>query len=663
MDKIYVSSENNYSSTNSLKKKFDLKIILYVLIGILFLLISLIVIFSVKKNDSSTRTFMIYMVGSDLESKGSMGSYELDGIDPTMVDLKNINVVLIAGGASRWKNDYIDKNETSIYQLTNDGFIKVKSQAIKNMGQSSTLSDFINFTSKHYITDKYELLFWNHGGAIMGSEFDELNNNDNLSLEEISQALSDTSFNKKNKIDTILFSTCLNGTIENANVFKDYANYFVASEEVSMSVRNQSDFSFINDVTLKTKDVEIGRKFIDKYKEKMAYLKDYYEIGNEEYEYYSTYSILNLNNLDNLNKAVDDFFGSVSVSKNYKEISNIRGNLYQYGYNMSGVSEYDTVDLYNLISSLKHLSPKKAQKALSELENTILYNWATDPLSRGVSIYFPYNGSNKIQNMFLNIYSKINEINNYKKFINNFNALMTKNSSNRLSFEKNKSTISSNNNQSDFELELTDEQLKNYSRSQYVVYRDNKDGTYLPVYKGTETKLDGNKLKAEIKDRQLKVKSKKNNEENIVNLFEDEVGDTYIKYHTLVTLEDLSPSKVSDWKIDSATISLLLDKKTNKVTISNVLLSSKGDLPSKSTLDLNDYTNIIFASSSYNIANADGTYNENWESNHIIKGIEVGVNDFEFELMDYSDNYDYYSVFKIYDINNNYYYTKLVKMK
>ncbi len=40
----------------------------------------------------------------------------------------------------------------------------------------------------------------------------------------------------------------------------------------------------------------------------------------------------------------------------------------------------------------------------------------------------------------------------------------------------------------------------------------------------------------------------------------------------------------------------------------------------------------MFASSSYNIANADGTYNENRESDGIIEGIEVDVGDFEFDL-------------------------------
>ena len=121
----------NYSSVDSMKKQPDLKEVLDVLIGVLALLVILIAVFLVNKKDISTRTFMIYMVGSDLESKSSMGTYELNGIDPKLVDLENVNVVLIAGGSKKWGNDYIDVDETSIYQLTENGFTKVKQQQIK----------------------------------------------------------------------------------------------------------------------------------------------------------------------------------------------------------------------------------------------------------------------------------------------------------------------------------------------------------------------------------------------------------------------------------------------------------------------------------------------------------------------------------------------------
>lgn len=55
------------------------------------------------------------------------------------------------------------------------------------------------------------------------------------------------------------------------------------------------------------------------------------------------------------------------------------------------------IDLYNLVYNLKDLSPKKADKVLKNLENTVIYNYATDSNSRGISIYFPFNGSNLVK--------------------------------------------------------------------------------------------------------------------------------------------------------------------------------------------------------------------------------------------------------------------------
>lgn len=657
MNNTFLQKENNQK-----RNEITLNIIMSSLIIAFVILFGLIII-NVTKEKIRTRTFMIYMVGSDLESKNSMGTYELDGINPLFVDLDNVNVVLIAGGASKWGNDYIDKDETSIYRLTKDGFKKVKQQSIKNMGDTETLSNFINYVTKNYITDEYELLFWNHGGALMGSEYDELNNNDNLTLSEISTALNATSFNKSNKIETIIFSTCLNGTIENANVFKDYANYFVASEEISMSVKNQSDFSFINDVKPETNSLEIGKMFINKYKKKIQYLKDYYNIENEEYDIYSTYSIVDLNNLDNLNKKINTFFGKINISENYDKISKIRSNLYQYAYKQAGEPGYDTVDLYNLVSNLKELSPNEANDVLKSLRNTIIYNYSTDPSSRGLSIYFPYNGSNKVQELFLGLYKDIPSLKDYGEFINEFSSLKNVNSSNKLSFSENKAQVVSSDEESDFELELTDEQVEKYAKSVYIVFGDNKDGNFFPVYKGTDVKLDKNKLKAKIRDRQLKLVTTDTHYERTIPLFEEEVGKTYIRYSALAMLEDFSSSEISKWVRQTVNLSILLDKKTNKASITSALVEGSDGLPGRTLVDLNDYTDIIFGSSSYNVVNQDGTFNENWVSNGVFEGVEAKIGKFELKIQDFNDDYDYYCIFRIFDTNNNSYYSKLIKLK
>ena len=151
---------------------------------------------------------------------------------------------------------------------------------------------------------------------------------------------------------------------------------------------------------------------------------------------------------------------------------------------------------------------------------------------------------------------------------------------------------------------------------------------------------------------------------NNVTLIEDEVGDDYIKYTSYVILENTASKDLSEWKIESAAMSFLLNRKTNKVNISGVrLLSKDNDLPGRVMVDINDYTAVIFASSSYKINNGDGTYNPNLESDGVMQGVKANIDELEFDLQDYSDGYDYYCVFRIYDVNNNVYYSKLINLK
>ena len=121
----YNSYQNNMNQVNiqnkNNKKNNASKIILVSLISAFaaILLILLIVIFTGNKSNSSnnvSRTVMIYMVGSDLESQNGLGTVDLEEIDYFKMDNQNVNVLLIAGGSNDWYNNYIDKNETSIYE-------------------------------------------------------------------------------------------------------------------------------------------------------------------------------------------------------------------------------------------------------------------------------------------------------------------------------------------------------------------------------------------------------------------------------------------------------------------------------------------------------------------------------------------------------------------
>ena len=639
------------------------KIIVVGIVISLFVMISSITISALVllSDKGVSRTIMIYMVGSDLESEAGLATVDLNSMKKNN---DNTKVLVIAGGTKSWDNDYIDVGETSIYELTDSGITKVKNQSKLNMGSSEVLTDFLDYAYNYSKTDEYDLIFWNHGGGIDGSEYDELSNGDNLSLKEMDVALNKSVFSKK-KLELVVFRTCLNGTLEVNSVFSKYARYLVASEEETLGSSYTSVLNFVNDISSKDSSKDVGKKFIDAYKKQITDLKGY-TFTTDKDTTYSTYSLVDLSGVDKLIGSVNEFFDSIDIASNFNEVSKVRANLYQYA---KEEPSYDMVDLYNLVSNLKELSPKKADNVIKNLNNTVVYNYASDSNSRGMSIYFPYNGTNSIKEMFISVYDNLPNLSQYKRFINKFYKMQTgdyKNYSYTSNLVNSKSSKEKNT-YADFELELTDEQVSTFARATYVVYKDLGTGYYKPVYNGITTTLDGNILKASIKDRQLQVVGSNDGTNDLI-AFEKENTDEYIKYTTNVLLQSFR-GNTSEWKMDNAIMTLYYDKKTNKINIASVVYNNKNSKTKSIAVNLKDYDSVGFSlSSGWKILDDNGDYtgpvvvDGKVVGDGIITGFEEKPNKFKFKLSKFDEG-DYYCVFLITDTHNNVSYSKLIKLK
>ena len=175
--------------------------------------------------------------------------------------------------------------------------------------------------------------------------------------------------------------------------------------------------------------------------------------------------------------------------------------------------------------------------------------------------------------------------------------------------------------------------------------------------------LDGNLLKASIRDRQLKVVSDEDGSEYLLTLTETDETDSFIKYRASVLLEDFRSEDPTEWRMDNSDMSLIYDKQKGTIQIGSVILRSDDELkPNSVAVDLKDYQVLAFVNSKYKILDENGNYKEDWEGNGIIEGFEEKVDKFHFELQDFGDDSDYYCVFVIRDIYNQVYYSKLVKM-
>lgn len=595
----------------------------------------------------NTRTIMIYMVGSDLESEAMIPSNDLAAINPNEVDLDNVNVLLYTGGTTKWHN-FISNDENAIYELTKDGFIKIKTYPKENMGSPETFTTFLNFGYDNYITENYDLIIYDHGGAIDGAVYDDFTD-DHLSLADFKMALANSPFNEDNKLELVLFRTCLNGTIEVADVFDDYADYLVASTEVTLGKAGAPVLDFINDIEATDDAIDIGQMFIDGYEERMPQLNPGLQVGQ-------MYAVIDLSKTEYLISLLDEFIKGIDIDSNYASIVRVRSQLLQFGYTYFDEKTYDMVDLYELIEGLSPYSNVNSNELLQAIDDMVVYNWSTIGNTHGLSIYFPYNADSTYQNYFLNLYGSLDFNNAYDTFISQFSLLNLSNNSSSFTLnklDKNESKVDGIN----LELKLSDEQVKDYAKSQYIIFHEEEDGYYTPIISSDDTVLgkDGI-LRASISNNLIKVYDAE--DEDYVQLIERTVDGKKLYYSSSVLLSYLE-NDMEDWHLDPATVYFDI---TDSVKVSNIVLS--GDEVTNGTVaDLEDYTTIQFMNFRYDILDEKGNYKTDWGSSPTQYGLEFRTDsEYDYKLASLDDG-NYYCVFMVVDIYGNEYYSKLLSIE
>lgn len=649
-DKGICPNCNNIINQNKPSINKNQKNIILIMGGVIIALFIITIFQSLFTNNifkrDLSRTVMIYMVGSNLESENQIATSDLAAIDPSVVDLENVKVLLYTGGTTKWHN-FVSNKENAIYELKTNGFEKIKTYSKLNMGDSNTLAEFINYGYDNYKTDKYDLIFYNHGGAIHGAIYDDFTK-DNLSLTEFKDALSKTKFNKDNKIEAILFRTCLNGTYEVANIFADYANYLIASEEVTNGAKGESVLNFLNNIKKDDSTIDYGKKYIASYDTQMQNMIVPMDLPK-------MYSIIDLNNIKELNTELENFFASIDLTKNYSNIVRLRANLFQFGYSYYGENAYDMVDLYSLVEGLQSYANVDNQKILKLINKTIVYNWSSSSNFHGLSIYFPYRGTKSVQASFLKQYNYFNVSKSYNQFINNFYNNSTSNKVSSFVNFSNKDSVKIEN-KNEFTMTLTEEQKNDYANSIYIIFNKQENGKFKVIYSSDNATLDNNTLKTNISDNLIKVVD--NEGEYYITAIE-RIKDGMKSVSANVML--LDTENTQPMELIGATA--FFDFKEDQTPYIKSYIRNDQEKSSGSVIDINKYQTIDFLTSDYKILDSNGKYTPNWDNEGVITGIETKLNELKFKRATLSDSKDYYCVFKILDIYGNSYYSDLMAIQ
>lgn len=185
--------------------------------------------------NSAQDTWLVYwyLCGTDLESEYGAASADLAELMSVQLP-SNVKVLIETGGANRWQTNGVPSNAVGRFLYDENGLTLLQSAPDANMGDGSTLADFLRFGKEHYTADHQVLVFWDHGGgSTVGLCLDERYQK-LMSLDELRQAIGSVyeANAEKPPFEIIGFDACLMSTIDTAAAIYGYSRYMVASEEV-----------------------------------------------------------------------------------------------------------------------------------------------------------------------------------------------------------------------------------------------------------------------------------------------------------------------------------------------------------------------------------------------------------------------------------------------
>lgn len=332
-----------------------------------------------------TWTVFVYLCGSNLESQGASATKDLNEMISASGSEK-VSFVVETGGAKTWRNNTINSKQLGRYLIRNGKMSDLGAVPAQNMGETSTLTDFLTWGVKNYPADHMGLILWDHGGgSIAGVCFDERNRNDSLYLRELEEALSSAYRTMWDKFEFVGFDACLMSTLETANILASYSKFMIASQESEPA--NGWEYGSLVSYLAKNPSCtgdELGRTLCDSY---LASL-------DRNTRGFATLAVVDLSQIDQLiqdfyrfsqemYKSGDDQSTLAAMSRGIQKADNYGANNRREGYT-------NMVDLGGLVDACASVTPSAADVKRS-LHEAVVYQirGTYHAGATGLSTYYP----------------------------------------------------------------------------------------------------------------------------------------------------------------------------------------------------------------------------------------------------------------------------------
>ena len=364
----------------------------------------------IKGNNKDVVTIMVYMCGTDLESQYGMATNDLNEMKAANLP-SNVNLVIYTGGCKRWKTSEVSASTNQIHEIVNHELNTVsRDEGAKVMTDPNTLAGFIQYCKKQYPANRYELIFWDHGGgSVSGYGYDEkYSSKGSMSLTNIDKALKAGGAT----FDFIGFDACLMATADTAMALEPYADYMIASEESEPGIGwYYTDWLNQLGKNTSTDTLSIGKTICDTFVSTCA---------RECRGQATTLSVVDLAEFSaTVPKKLTGFWTDLSemVSDGeYATVATARAASHEF----ASSSKIDQVDL---IHFAKNLGTKEADALEDALLGAIKYNKTSAGLTNayGLSIYFPKNRTSYASTAS-SIYSSVSADSSYQKLLSNYTS-------------------------------------------------------------------------------------------------------------------------------------------------------------------------------------------------------------------------------------------------
>lgn len=616
-----------------------------------------------------SQTIMIYMVGSDLETECGAATADMREMLNATVDTEKHNILVYTGGTTQWQVEGIPNDGNVVYQLTENGFEAASaSDTCLNMGETKTLADFIAYGLSNYVTDKYGLILWDHGGGPNGGYgFDEIYN-DALSLKEMQDALQTGTQAAGKTFEWIGFDACLMSSLEVASAFAPYASYLIASQEAEPAYG--WDYSFLDALSQADMDgARLGKTIIDHY---MAFYREAFANGLPQTDI--MLSCIDLQKVETVNHSLDALFAEVDaavLNDGFSGVARARNNTKAFGQFTGGTQGYDLVDLQHLLMQLGETYPE-AQMTKEAVSDMIMYTATNANNTYGISVYCPY-GNMEEAGEILPEYDNIGFSKSYTAFVHDFYNIRLKGTANT-DMTKSKLGSSTQKGNVNFTLQLTETQTETYASAAYYILQKDTEATdtYTFVFGSNNVSLNGNTVTASFNNRAIYAFDGETGEMGSmpIQLLETEqIADDLRLYQASAVLQYVGTDAEGNFRFDvnTARLQFVLDEKTGELSLRKAMPSTAtGAFAGKQELSIYEYDTMEFVGSVRRLTrDENGTSLDfySWEDTGTAAGTGIRLATGYLQLHEIPDRQNYFCQFIVTDIYGNKSASELIPMQ